>query len=138
LQSQYNRYNSSNPFGSSSWSTDPNGHETLTQAPNERTQSAIDRAFTSAETPYQQEYIPQGMNQLASAIMGRVGARYGLGDANPNNPSIWADHGAAQGGQGGALNTNLKQQQQSPPPPNLGNVNITQPSPPMQQRTMGV
>lgn len=123
LQSQYNRYNQSNPFGTASWSTDPNGHETLTTTPSERTQGAIDRAFTAAETPYQRMDTPTGLGQLAEAMLGRVGARYGLGSANPNNPTLgfgMQDSGAPTQGAGGAFDTNMKAGQQSPPPPQLG------------------
>lgn len=88
LQNQYNRYNTVNPFGSSYWSKDQNGHETVTTTPSEQMQAAIDRAFALSATPSQKLYIPQGMDQLASAIMGRVGARYGLGSGNANNPTI--------------------------------------------------
>ena len=95
LQNKYNRYNQSNPFGTSSWSTDANGHETLTTTPNSQMQAVIDRTFKLAGTPSQQMYVPQGMDQLAGAIMGRVGARYGLGGGNANNPTIGF---GAQGG----------------------------------------
>lgn len=99
LENKYNRTNTINPFGTSMWSTDANGHETNTTTAAPRTQGAIDRAYSAAETPYQKEYVPQGMDQLTSAILGKVGNRYGLG------------------GQGQpAMNTNLKQQGQSPPP----------------------
>lgn len=102
LENKYNRTNSVNPFGTSMWSTDANGHETNTVTAAPRTQSAIDRAYSAAETPYQKEYVPQGMDQLTSAILGKVGNRYGLG------------------GQGQpALNTNMKQQGQGAPPPNI-------------------
>jgi hypothetical protein len=95
LQSQYNRFNSNGPFGSQRWSTDENGHETLNTEVSPQMQGAIDRAFGAAETPFTKQYIPQGMDQLSSAILGRVGERYGL--------------------KGDQLNTNLKQQQQAPP-----------------------
>ena len=128
LQSQYNRYNQNGPFGSTTWTKDPNGHETQNITPSERMQGSIDRAFDAAETPLQREYIPQGMDQLASAILGRVGARYGLGSANPNNPTLgWgsAAGGAPTHGAGGAFNTNLKQQMQSAPQPHgLGGMQI--------------
>ena len=58
-------------------------------------QAAIDRAFALSAKPSQQLYVPQGMDQLASAILGRVGARYGLGNANANNTTIGF---GAQGG----------------------------------------
>jgi hypothetical protein len=73
-----------------------NGHETNNITANPQTQGAIDRAFSAASTPYQKEYVPQGMDQLTSAILGKVGARYGLNGGNPSS-----------------LNTNMKQQPQS-------------------------
>ena len=79
LQNQYNRSNSVSPFGSQSWSSSgPGGHETLTTELSPQMQAAMNRAFTAAETPYQKEYIPQGLDQLTSGILGRVGQRYGL------------------------------------------------------------
>lgn len=95
LQNQFNRTNTVNPFGSSYWSKDQNGHETVTTTPSEQMQAAINRAFALSATPSQKLYVPQGMDQLASAIMGRVGARYGLGNGNANNPTIGF---GAQGG----------------------------------------
>lgn len=101
LQNQYNRSNSVGPFGSQSWSSGgPGGHETMTTNLSPQMQGAMDRAFSAAATPYQKEYIPQGADQLTSAILGRVGSRYGLS--------------------GSSFDTNLqhqKGQQQSPMPP---------------------
>lgn len=104
LQSQYNRYNTSGPFGSQSWqSGGPGGHESLNTTLSPQMQGAVDRAFSASAMPLQREYVPQGMDQLASAILGRVGGHYGL--------------------QGSALNTNLQQQkpqQMSPQAPQQG------------------
>lgn len=101
LESQYNRFNSSGPFGSQTWSSGgPGGHETLNTTLDPRMSAAVDRAFNAAATPYQKEYIPTGMDQLTSAVLGRVGSKYGLS--------------------GNALDTNLqhqKPQSQSPMPP---------------------
>lgn len=133
LQAQYNRYNENNPFGSSYWTTDENGHETRNTSANPQMQGAIDRAFAAAETPYQRMYVPQGMDQLASALMARVGAQHGLGTANPNNQTLgWGttSGGAPMQGAGGALNTNLKQQQQSPMPPDTSSIQGPQGSSP--------
>lgn len=102
LENQYNRYNTSNPFGSTSWSQGANGHETQTTAVSPQMQQAIDRAFSASQTPLTKEYVPQGMDQLTSAILGKVGGHYGIG--GQNQPG---------------LNTNLKQQPQSPPPSNI-------------------
>lgn len=109
LQNQYNRSNSVGPFGSQSWSSSgPGGHETLTTNLSPQMQGAVDRAFAAASTPYQKEYVPQGMDQLASAILGKVGGRYGIS--------------------GSDLNTNLQQQKpaagMSPQPPNMAGMGI--------------
>ncbi len=102
LQNQYNRYNTSNPFGSTSWSQGENGHETQTTSLSPQMQQAMDRAFGAAATPYTKEYVPQGMDQIASAIMGKVGQHYGVDN----------------------LNTNLKQQGMPPPSANIpGQIN---------------
>jgi hypothetical protein len=104
-------------------------------------QGSIDRAFAASETPLQREYIPQGMDQLTQAILGRVGARYGLGSANPNNPTLGFGStagGAPTQGAGGQLNTNLKQQQQPSPAPNLNNVHPHSGQQAPLQQTMGV
>jgi|ERR1043166_3759258 hypothetical protein len=97
LENQYNRYNTSNPFGSTNWSTGANGHETQTTTISPEMQQAMDRAFAASATPYTKEYVPQGMDQLTSAILGKVGKNYGVS----------------------GLNTNLKSQGQSPPSANI-------------------
>lgn len=95
LQTQYNRFGTNTPFGSQSWSTDENGNATLNTNVSPQMQGAIDRAFAAAETPFTKQYVPQGMDQLSSALLGKVGKRYGL--------------------EGDALNTNLKQPYEAPP-----------------------
>lgn len=117
LQNQYNRSNSVGPFGSQTWSTNgPGGHETLTTSLSPDMQNAANRAFAAAATPYQKEYVPQGMDQLASAILGRVGGRYGLSGSN--------------------LNTNFQQQKapqgQSPQPPMMAGMGLQTQGSPMQ------
>lgn len=115
LQNQYNRYNTQTPFGSTSWAMGPNGHETQTTSLSPQMQGAMDRAFSAAETPYTKEYVPQGMDQLASAMLGRVGSRYGLS--------------------GSGLNTNLQQQkpaQGAPQPPTMAGMGIQTQGSPMQ------
>jgi hypothetical protein len=107
LQAQYNRFNSRGPFGSQQWTTDENGHETLNTEVNPQMQGAIDRAFAASETPFTKQYVPQGMDQLSSAILGRVGKRYGL--------------------EGDQLNTNMKQQYQPPPEVQSMNSNMSSP-----------
>lgn len=115
LQNQYNRYGSNGPFGSQSWSSGgPGGHETLNTQLSPQMQGAVDRAFSAAQVPYQREYVPQGLDQLTSGILGRVGSRYGLS--------------------GSGFNTNLQQQKpqgMSPQPPQgmggMPSVNMQQP-----------
>lgn len=112
LQSQYNRYGSSGPFGSQTWqSGGPGGHETLNTQLSPQMQGAVDRAFSAAQVPYQREYVPQGLDQLTSGILGRVGSHYGLS--------------------GSGLNTNLQQQKpqgMSPQPPQgMPNVSMQPP-----------
>lgn len=94
LQNQYNRSNSVGPFGSQSWSSSgPGGHETLTTSLSPQMQQAMDRAFSAASTPYQKEYIPQGLDQLTSGILGKVGQRYGVSGMDTN-----LQHQKPQGG----------------------------------------
>lgn len=95
LQTQYNRYGSNNPFGSQSWATNEDGTQTLNTTASPQMQGAIDRAFAASETPFTKQYVPQGMDQLTSAILGKVGKRYDLS--------------------GDQLNTNMKQPYQPPP-----------------------
>lgn len=114
LESQYNRWNSSGPFGSQSWSSGgPGGHETLTTNLSPQMQGAVDRAFQASQAQLTPKYIPQGLDQLASAMLGRIGSRYGLS--------------------GNGLNTNLqaqKPQSQSPLPPTMGGGMMTTNQPP--------
>lgn len=101
LQNKYNRYGINSPFGNVSWTTDPtSGHEVQNVTPSDQMQGAIDRAFQLSATPSTPMYVPQGMDQLASGVLSKVGSHYGLG-------------GAGQG----ALNTNLKQPYSAPPQP---------------------
>jgi hypothetical protein len=119
-QTQANRYDQTNPFGSQTWTTDASGHQRLDTTANPQTQGAIDRAFSLSATPSQQMYIPQGMSQLASGILGRVGEHYGMG------------------GSGAPLNTNLKQGGQAPPAIQPGLVNGMQGGVPGMQQNMGM
>lgn len=113
-QERANHYNASNPFGSATWSTGADGRDTLTQSYSPGVQQMYNQALTSAATPRQQMQVPEGMSQLASAILGRVGARYGLGSGNANNPTIPGQANFPHGG-GGALNTNMSKGGAAPP-----------------------
>lgn len=118
-QENANHFNTSNPFGSASWAAGPDGRDTLTQSMSPQMQAMMDQAFASAGAPRQQMQVPEGMNQLASAILGRVGARYGLGNGNANNPTIPGQANFPHGG-GGALNTNMAKSNAAPPSPGMG------------------
>ncbi len=101
LQNQYNRNNSVGPFGSQSWSSSgPGGHETLTTNLSPQMQGAMDRAFSAAATPYQKEYIPQGLDQLTSGILGTVGKRYGVTGMDTNLQHQKGQMGSPQPPQG--------------------------------------
>jgi hypothetical protein len=114
-QENANHYNANNPFGSASWTTGADGRDTMTQSMSPVMQQLMNQATGSALAPRQQMQTPEGMNQLASAILGRVGARYGLGTGNANNPTIPGQANFPHGG-GGALNTNMAKGGASPPP----------------------
>lgn len=133
-QERANHYNASNPFGSANWSTGPDGRDTLTQSYSPGVQQMYQQALTSASTPRQQMQVPEGMSQLASAILGRVGARYGLGSGNANNPTIPGQAGMPHGG-GGPLNTNLGKS--GAPPPQMGMGTPGGPSPMDQMQLQG-
>ena len=113
-QENANHYNASNPFGTASWARGADGRDTLTQSMSPTMQALMNQATSSAMTPRQQMQIPEGMSQLSSAILGRVGARYGLGTGNANNPTIPGQAGFPHGG-GGALNTNMGKSGAPPP-----------------------
>lgn len=118
-QERANHYNASNPFGSATWSTGADGRDTLNQSYSPGVQRMYDQALTAASTPRQQMQVPEGMSQLASAILGRVGARYGLGSGNANNPTIPGQANFPHGG-GGALNTNMSKGGAAPPQTGMG------------------
>lgn len=121
-QEQANRYNTSNPFGSTSWSDNgPGGHATMTQSMSPQMQAMMNQAFTAAGTPRQQMQTPEGLSQLTSAILGKVGARYGLGTGNANNATIPGMENFPHGG-GGALNTNMSAKSNAPPQQPMGGM----------------
>lgn len=103
-QEQANHYNQSNPFGSATWSKGPDGQNTLTQSYSPQMQAALDRSFELSQRDSQKQYIPQGLSDLSSAVLGKVGQKYGL------TP-----------GQG--FDTNMKNPYQAPPQANPGLVN---------------
>jgi hypothetical protein len=120
-QAQHNRYNINNPFGSSNWSSGgPGGHDSVTTTMSPQMQAMMSQAFGAAGAPRQQMQDPfgGGMSQLASAILSKVGARYGLGNGNANNPTLMGQQNAPHGGGPGQLSTNASKG--NTPPPQMG------------------
>lgn len=77
-QEQANHYNQTNPFGSATWQKGPDGQNTLSQQYSPQMQQAVDRAFTLSQKDPTPQYIPQGLSELSSAVLGKVGSKYGL------------------------------------------------------------
>ncbi len=77
-QEQANHYNQTNPFGSATWQKGPDGQNTLTQSYTPQMQSAMDRAFQLSQKDPTPQYIPQGLSELSSAVLGKVGQKYGM------------------------------------------------------------
>jgi hypothetical protein len=109
-QTQANRVNQIGPYGSSTYSTGPDGQATQTSELSPEMQAVADRVFAQAgERPEQaqQWQLPGGYNDLMSAVGGRVGERYGLG-AKPQSsqpmpaPDPYAQQ-AGMSGSGGAF-----------------------------------
>lgn len=103
-QEQANHYNQTNPYGSATWSKDPSGNSTLNQSFSPRMQAADDRAFQLSQKDFTPQYVPQGLNDLSSAVLSKVGSKYGL------TP-----------GQG--FDTNMKNHYQPPPSIQPGQLN---------------
>ena len=116
-QEMANHFNASNPFGTATWAKGPDGRDTLTQSMSPVMQQLMNQATSSAMTPRQQMTDPfgGGMSQLASAIMSRVGARYGLGSGNANNPTIRGQMNFPHGG-GAPFNSTAAAKTNQPPP----------------------
>lgn len=77
-QEQANHYNQTNPFGSATWSKGPDGQSSLNQSYSPQMQQAVDRAFTLSQKDPTPQYVPQGLSELSSAVLGKVGSKYGL------------------------------------------------------------
>ena len=109
-QTQANRVNQIGPYGSSTYSTGPDGQATQTSTLSPEMQAVADRVFAQAgKAPEQaqQWQLPGGYNDLMSAVGSRVGERYGLG-AKPQSsqpmpaPDPYAQQ-AGMSGSGGAF-----------------------------------
>ena len=109
-QTQANRVNQIGPYGSSTYSTGPDGQATQTSTLSPEMQAVADRVFAQAgkePEQAQQWQLPGGYNDLMSAVGSRVGERYGLG-AKPQSsqpmpaPDPYAQQ-AGMSGSGGAF-----------------------------------
>ena len=109
-QTQANRVNQIGPYGSSTYSTGPDGQATQTSTLSPEMQEVADRVFAQAgkePEQAQQWQLPGGYNDLMSAVGSRVGERYGLG-AKPQSsqpmpaPDPYAQQ-AGMSGSGGAF-----------------------------------
>ena len=104
-QTQANRVNQIGPYGSSTYSTGPDGQATQTSTLSPEMQAVADRVFAQAgkePEQAQQWQLPGRYNDLMSAVGGRVGERYGLG-AKPQSsqPMPAPDPYAQQAGMSG-------------------------------------
>lgn len=77
MQEQYNRVNTSNPFGSQSYGTGADGRTTFTTTLSPQMQALVDRGMGLAGRDMQRYQAPQGMEGLIQALMSRVGNRAG-------------------------------------------------------------
>jgi hypothetical protein len=77
MQEQYNRVNTSTPFGSQSYSTGPDGRTQFTTALSPQMQALVDRGMGLAGRDLERFQRPEGMEGLIQALMSRVGNRAG-------------------------------------------------------------
>ena len=87
-QTQANRVNQIGPYGSSTYSTGPDGQATQTSTLSPEMQAVADRVFAQAgKEPEQAQkwQLPGGYNDLMSAVGGRVAERYGMSGAKPQS-----------------------------------------------------
>lgn len=81
-QTRANRVNQVGPYGSSTYSTGPDGQATQTSELSPQMQEVANRVFAqAAQRPEQaqQWQLPQGYEQLMGAVGSKVGERYGMG-----------------------------------------------------------
>jgi hypothetical protein len=83
LQSQYNRVNVETPFGSQNYRTNQDGSRTLVTSLGRQGQQLVDRSMGLAMADSEQMRVPQQMNDIAGALAGRVGNRFGLQTGGP-------------------------------------------------------
>jgi hypothetical protein len=100
---QANRVGQVNPFGSATYQSGPGGTNVVTQL-GPQMSGLVNRQFDLANTDSQRLGMPQGMGDIGSAIMGRVGQRYGVpsgGGGGGGKPGMAMQPPAPSGMQGG-------------------------------------
>jgi hypothetical protein len=83
LQDKYNRVGVETPFGAQNYRTNPDGTRTLVTSLGPQGQQLVDRSMGLAMTDSEQMHVPQQMNDIASALAGRVGGRFGIQTGGP-------------------------------------------------------
>jgi hypothetical protein len=83
VQDKYNRVGVETPFGAQNYRTNPDGTRTLVTTLGPQGQQLVDRSMGLAMTDSQQMQVPQQMNDIAGALAGRVGNRFGMQTGGP-------------------------------------------------------
>lgn len=78
LQAEYNRVNVDTPFGSQTYVPGPNGSTTLRTDIGPLGEALVGRGVSLGMTDSARQTIDPRMNQLAGALMGRLGERFGM------------------------------------------------------------
>jgi len=81
LQARFNRIGQDTPFGSTSFVQNPDGSFTQKQTLSPELQQAFQRALQFSG-PSQQVQLPDQVGQLAGALAGKLGQRFGLNLGN--------------------------------------------------------
>jgi len=78
LQAEYNRVNVDTPFGSQTYVPGPNGTTTLKTDIGPLGQQLVDRGVSLGMTDSNRMTVDPRMNELAGALLGKVGDRFGM------------------------------------------------------------
>lgn len=78
LQAEYNRVNVDTPFGSQTYVPDGNGGTTLRTDIGPQGQQLVNRGVSLGMTDSNRMSVDPRMNQLAGALLGNVGKRFGM------------------------------------------------------------
>jgi hypothetical protein len=78
LQAATNRVNVDTPFGSQTYGAGPNGSTTLRTDIGPQGQALVGRGMSLGMTDSARQNVDPRMNELAGALLGRAGNRFGL------------------------------------------------------------